>query len=90
MLNAIPGVSCVKPKGALYCFPRFDAKKFHITDDQALIRDFLREQRVLLVQGTGFNWPRPDHARIVFLPDEATLRDALGRLGEFLDARARS
>lgn len=88
MLNAIPGVSCVKPKGALYCFPRFDSRKFRITDDQALIRDFLREQRVLLVQGTGFNWPQPDHARIVFLPDQATLRDALGRLGKFLSDRA--
>lgn len=87
MLNAIPGVSCVKPKGALYCFPRFDAKRFRIEDDKLLIRDFLREKRVLLVQGTGFNWPSPDHARIVFLPDEATLRDALTRLGDFLRAR---
>jgi alanine-synthesizing transaminase len=89
MLNSIPGVSCVKPKGALYCFPRFDIERFGIKDDKEFIRDFLREKKVLLVQGTGFNWPRGDHARIVFLPDEATLKDAVGRLGAFLAERDR-
>ncbi len=87
LLNAIPGVSCVKPKGALYCFPRFDAARFSIVDDKEFIRDFLREKKVLLVQGTGFNWPRPDHARIVFLPDRDSLADALNRLASFLSAR---
>jgi alanine-synthesizing transaminase len=89
MLNAIPGVSCVKPRGALYCFPRFDPATFGIVDDKEFVRDFLREKKVLLVQGTGFNWPEPDHARIVFLPERDTLKDALERLASFLDVLRR-
>lgn len=84
-VEAIPGLSCVKPPGALYLFPRVDAKRFGIVDDRQFIYDFLVAEQVLLVQGTGFNWPEPDHFRIVFLPREETLGDALGRLERFLD-----
>lgn len=85
LLQQIPGVSCVKPKAALYMFPRLDAEMYPIVDDQAFIADFLREEKVLLVQGTGFNWPRPDHFRVVFLPHEDDLREAIGRLARFLE-----
>ncbi len=85
MLNDIPGVSCVQPKGALYCFPRLDPARFGIKDDQKLVLDLLLEKKMLLVQGTGFNWPQPDHLRIVFLPNKDELTDALGRLREFLE-----
>ena len=83
-LASIPGISCVKPKAAFYAFPRLDVKKFSITSDETFAFDFLREEKVLIVHGTGFNWPKPDHFRIVFLPrvDELTL--ALDRLGHFL------
>lgn len=84
MVNSIPGLSVVKPQGALYCFPKIDAKRFNITDDEKFIMDLLRSQRILLVQGTGFNWKEPDHFRIVFLPDRETIADAMGRLGDFL------
>ncbi|MBN1500084.1 MAG: pyridoxal phosphate-dependent aminotransferase [Spirochaetes bacterium] len=84
MVNGIPGLSCVKPKGALYVFPKIDVEKFKIKSDVKFILDFLVAAKVLMVQGTGFNWPKPDHFRIVFLPDEDTLRDVLGRLGDFL------
>jgi alanine-synthesizing transaminase len=83
-VNQIPGVSCVKPKAALYCFPKLDLKKFHIRDDQKFIYDFLVAKRVLLVQGRGFNWPEPDHFRIVFLPNLDDLKAALDGLEEFL------
>lgn len=83
-VNSIPGLSCTKPKGALYLFPRIDAARFNIHDDQQFVLDFLMETKVLLVQGTGFNWPHPDHFRIVFLPNEETLGEAIGALGEFL------
>jgi alanine-synthesizing transaminase len=83
-LRAIPGVSCVVPKGALYVFPRLDPNTYPITDDQQFVLDFLRDQRVLLVQGTGFSWPSPDHLRIVTLPRSADLTEAIGRLGSFL------
>jgi len=84
-VNSIPGVSCVKPRAALYCFPKLDLKKFHIKDDQKFIYDFLVAKRVLLVQGRGFNWPEPDHFRIVFLPNVDDLKAALDGLEEFLD-----
>lgn len=84
MVNSIPGLSCVKPRGALYCFPRIDSARFSISDDQRFVMDLLREKRILLVQGSGFNWPEKDHFRIVFLPDKETLADALARLGDFL------
>ena len=70
LINDIPGVSCVKPKGALYMFPKIDAKRFNIHDDQKMVLDFLLQEKVLLVQGTAFNWPWPDHVRIVTLPRE--------------------
>jgi alanine-synthesizing transaminase len=85
LVNAIPGLSVVVPKGALYCFPKIDAKRFNIRDDERFVMDLLKEQRMLLVQGTGFNWGEPDHFRIVFLPDKETLADAMGRLASFLD-----
>ncbi|QMV72772.1 pyridoxal phosphate-dependent aminotransferase [Comamonas piscis] len=84
LINAIPGVSCVKPQGALYMFPKLDPQIYPIKDDQDFFLQVLKETRVMLVQGTGFNWPRPDHFRIVFLPHEADLRDAINRLAAFL------
>lgn len=84
-VNRIPGVSCVKPRAALYCFPKLDLKKFHIHDDQKFIYDFLVAKRVLLVQGRGFNWPEPDHFRIVFLPNLEDLKAALDGLEIFLE-----
>jgi alanine-synthesizing transaminase len=83
-LEAIPGVSCVKPKGALYVFPRLDPEMYPIKDDRRFVLDFLRAEKVLLVQGTGFNWPKPDHLRIVTLPWAKDLTEAIGRLGRFL------
>ena len=84
LINAIPGVSCVKPKATLYMFPKLDPKVYPIEDDQAFIAELLEEERVLLVQGTGFNWPEPDHFRLVFLPHEDDLRDAVARIARFL------
>jgi len=84
MVNSISGLSAVKPKGALYCFPKVDIKRFNITDDVKFMLDLLRDQRLLLVHGTGFNWKEPDHFRIVFLPDKATLTDAMRRLETFM------
>ena len=84
LINAIPGVSCVKPQGALYMFPRLDPAVYPIQDDQEFFLEALQETKVMLVQGTGFNWPKPDHFRIVFLPHEADLREAIERLAAFL------
>lgn len=84
MLNDIPGVSCVKPMGALYLFPKLDPAVYPVTDDQAFILEFLQEEKVLLVQGTGFNWPHPDHFRVVFLPHREELVEAITRLSRFL------
>ena len=85
MLTAIPGVSCVKPEAALYMFPRLDPKIYPIKDDQQFILDLLLEERVLLVQGTGFNWKTPDHFRVVFLPNVDDLADSINRIARFLD-----
>jgi alanine-synthesizing transaminase len=85
MANTIPGLSVVMPKGALYCFPKIDIKRFNITDDEKFVIDLLRDRHLLLVHGTGFNWKDPDHFRIVFLPDKETLTDAMRRLGGFLE-----
>ena len=85
LITAIPGVSCVKPRAALYMFPRLDPKMYPIVDDQQFFLDVLQETRVMLVQGTGFNWEAPDHFRIVFLPHEDDLREAIGRLARFLE-----
>ncbi|MEE1286929.1 MAG: pyridoxal phosphate-dependent aminotransferase [Ruminobacter sp.] len=84
LINSIPGVSAVKPKGALYMFPKIDTKKIKIKDDQKMVLDLLRQEKMLLVQGTGFNWPAPDHFRLVFLPTEEVLTDACTRLARFL------
>jgi len=85
LITAIPGVTCVKPKATLYMFPKLDPVMYPIEDDQAFIAELLEEERVLLVQGTGFNWPSPDHFRLVFLPHEDDLRDAVGRIARFLE-----
>lgn len=85
LISAIPGVSCVRPQAALYIFPRLDPKVYPIADDQRFFLDMLEETKVMLVQGTGFNWPQPDHFRIVFLPHEDDLREAIGRVAKFLE-----
>jgi alanine-synthesizing transaminase len=84
LLNEIPGVSCVKPRGALYAFPRLDPAVYPIKDDERFVLDLLRVQKILVVQGTGFNWPTPDHFRVVTLPRVADLEEAIGRIGTFL------
>lgn len=84
MLTDIPGISCVKADGSLYMFPKIDTKKFNIFDDQKFVLDLLMEKRLLLVHGTGFNWDKPDHFRIVFLPRVEDLEKAFTRLGDFL------
>ena len=84
LLNEIDGVSCVKPKGALYLFPKIDTAKFNISDDEQFILDLLLQEKVLMVQGSGFSWARPDHFRVVFLPHVEQLGEALGRLKNFL------
>ncbi len=85
LITAIPGVSCVKPRAALYMFPRLDPTLYPIANDQQFFLELLQETRVMLVQGTGFNWSAPDHFRIVFLPHEDDLRDAIGRVARFLE-----
>jgi alanine-synthesizing transaminase len=84
LITAIPGVSCVKPQAALYMFPKLDPQIYPIADDQQFFLELLQETRVMLVQGTGFNWPDTDHFRIVFLPHEDDLREAIGRVAQFL------
>lgn len=86
LITAIPGVTCVKPQASLYMFPRLDPKIYPITDDQEFISELLVAEKVLLVQGSGFNWPHPDHFRLVFLPHEDDLREAIGRIARFLDS----
>ncbi len=83
-LNEIPGISCTKPEGAMYCFPKIDVKRFNITDDVQFVLDFLKRERVLLVQGTGFNWNAPDHFRVVFLPEPTMLTETMDRLQRFM------
>ncbi len=85
MLNDIPGISCVKPKGAMYVFPKLDRSMYPVEDDQDLILELLTQEKVLVVQGTAFNWPDPDHMRIVFLPREEDLSESIHRLGHFLE-----
>jgi alanine-synthesizing transaminase len=89
LLNAIPGVSCAKPSGALYVFPRLDPEVYPIDDDQQFVLDLLESQQILVVQGTGFNWPDTDHLRIVTLQHADEIEEAIGRLGEFLATRRR-
>ena len=83
-LKEIPGLSCVEPRGAFYFFPKLDAEKFNIKDDERFVLDLLRNERILVVQGTGFNWVRPDHFRIVFLPEMSVLERAFNSLEDFL------
>jgi alanine-synthesizing transaminase len=85
LITDIPGVSCVKPKSALYLFPKLDPEVYPIEDDQQFVADLLKEEKVLLVQGSGFNWGKPDHFRVVFLPHEDVLKEAIGRLARFLE-----
>ena len=89
LLNEIPGVTNVTPRGALYCFPRLDPAVYAIDDDQQFVIDLLRAKKILVTHGTGFNWFEPDHFRLVTLPDEEVLTEAIGRIGEFLATRRR-
>lgn len=84
-LRQVEGVSCVKPKGALYVFFALDTERFKIRDDEQLVLDFLRQEHVLLVHGTAFHWPRPDHLRLVFLPEMGEVDEAITRFSRFLD-----
>ena len=84
-LNSIPGISATRPKAAFYIFPKIDTKKFNITDDNRFALDFLREKRVLIVPGKGFNWPQPDHFRVVYLPRIPVLQEAAEKLRSFLE-----
>jgi len=85
LITAIPGVTCVKPSAALYMFPKLDPKVYPIEDDRQFFLELLKETKVMLVQGTGFNWKTPDHFRIVFLPHEEDLREAINRIAGFLE-----
>jgi alanine-synthesizing transaminase len=85
LITAIPGITCVKPKATLYMFPRLDPTVYPIADDQDFILRLLEEEKVLLVQGSGFNWPHSDHFRLVFLPHEDDLRESVGRIARFLE-----
>jgi alanine-synthesizing transaminase len=89
LVSEIPGVTCYKPKAALYLFPRLDPKVYPIRDDQQFVLELLEQEKVLVVQGTGFNWPHPDHFRLVFLPNSDDLTEAIGRIARFLDGYRR-
>jgi alanine-synthesizing transaminase len=84
LISEIDGITCVKPNGAFYLFPKIDIKKFNITNDEKFVLDFLKSEKILLVHGTGFNWKEPDHFRIVFLPRVDELRDAMAKMKRFL------
>lgn len=84
LLNDIPGVSAVKPKAAFYIFPKLDTKKFNITDDEKFALDLLKDKKVLIVHGGGFNWAKPDHFRVVYLPRADVLTEAIKKIGDFL------
>ncbi len=83
-LNDIPGITAVKPKAAFYIFPKIDVKRFNIVDDEKFALDLLREKKILIVHGGGFNWKDPDHFRVVYLPRMEVLEEAVGKLGDFL------
>ncbi len=83
-LNAIPGVSCVKPKGALYAFPKIDLSVYPIRDDEQFVLDLLLQEKIHIIPGTGLNWPEPDHIRIVTLPQADELESTIERIGQFL------
>jgi alanine-synthesizing transaminase len=84
MLNQVEGITCVKPMGGLYLFPKLDRQLFNILDDEQFVLDLLQEQHVLVVQGSGFNWKTPDHFRMVFLPESSVIEEAIGRIDKFL------
>jgi alanine-synthesizing transaminase len=91
MLNEIPGVSCQPANGSLYLFPKLDPEVYPIADDEQFALDLLKQQKILVTQGTGFNWVRPDHFRLVFLPDTKMLADAIGSISDYLeDVRERA
>ncbi len=87
LLNEIPGVSSVRPRGALYCFPRLDPEVYRIDDDEQFVIELLRAKKILVTHGSGFNWPAPDHFRLVTLPDVDVLEEAIGRIADFLATR---
>ncbi|WP_152365682.1 pyridoxal phosphate-dependent aminotransferase [Microlunatus speluncae] len=89
LLNEIDGVSCVEPRGALYCFPKLDTELFGIDDDEKFVLDLLRAKQLLVTHGSGFNWPEPDHFRLVTLPDVEVLTEAIERIADFLDTLRR-
>ena len=82
-LTDISGITAVKPKAAFYIFPKIDIQKFHITDDEKFALDLLREKKILIVHGGGFNWKQPDHFRVVYLPRIEVLEDAAAKLADF-------
>ena len=83
-LNDIPGISAVKPKAAFYIFPKIDVKKFNIKDDEKFALDLLKEKKILLIHGGGFNWGQPDHFRVVYLPRIEVLQECVGKMADFL------
>jgi len=83
MLSDIPGITCVKPEGAFYAFPKVDIKKFNITDDEKMVYDLLRSEHILMIHGGGFNWKQPDHFRLVYLPLPEDLIEAMGKIKKF-------
>ena len=85
-LNDIPGISAVKPKAAFYIFPKIDTKKFNIYDDEKFALDLLREKKILIIHGAGFNWGEPDHFRVVYLPRVEVLKEAAEKIGDFLSS----
>jgi len=85
-LNDIPGISAVKPKAAFYIFPKIDTARFNITNDEQFALDLLREKKILIIHGGGFNWDKPDHFRVVYLPRTEILKDATGKLADFLSS----
>lgn len=87
LLNEIPGVHTVAPQGALYCFPRLDPEVYAVEDDEKLVLELLRDKHILVTHGTGFNWPTPDHFRLVMLPAVDVLEDAIGRIADFLESK---
>lgn len=89
LITAIPGVSCVKPKSAMYLFPRLDPEIYPIQNDEEMVLNLLKEEHMLMVQGTAFNWDDHQHFRIVFLPDKDHLREAIGRFSRFLERMRR-
>jgi len=85
-ITAIPGISCVKPKGAMYLFPKIDTQRYSVDSDEQFVIDLLTRQKILVVHGSGFNLPTQDHFRIVFLPNELLLKEAIDKIGIFLDS----